>query len=235
MVAEGRPQGASLLSETRLADTRSPFFYSRHTMKRFTFLLAIVALSVGCTSRIPDGFNPLASGNGGNGGAGALDTRSANARRDDRAAAIRAGNIPPEAILATVYFDFDKYTVSATERAKVDAVAGRVKATEVIIAGYTDHFGTEEYNLGLSDRRAQSVRDYLVKLGANQAQSEIMALGSQHADKGAAGRQSGAKDRKAVIVDVNYSGPVAAPAAAKAPVRSAAPAAGAAPAPVTAL
>ena len=77
-----------------------------------------------------------------------------------------------------------------------------------------------------------------MKLGASQSKSEIMALGSQHADKNAAGRQSGAKDRKAVIVDVNYSGPVsAAPAAAKPAVRQvAAPAAaGAAPAPVTAL
>ena len=193
-------------------------------MKRFTFLLALAALSVGCTSRIPEGFNPLSSGSGASGGLDSLDTRSANALAN----AIRSGNIPPEAILATVYFEFDKYTVSATERAKVDAVAGRVKATEVIIAGYTDTFGTEEYNLGLSDRRAQSVRDYLVKLGANQAKSEIMALGSQHADKNAAGRQSGAKDRKAVIVDVNYGGPVSA-------APSAAPAAGSAPAPVTAL
>jgi len=111
-----------------------------------------------------------------------------------------------------------------------------VKATEVIIAGYTDTFGTEEYNLGLSDRRAQSVRDYLVKLGSNQAKSEIMALGSQHADKNAAGRQSGAKDRKAVIVDVNYAGPVSAAAATAPAARPAsAPAAGSAPAPVTAL
>ena len=206
-------------------------------MKRFTFLLAVAALSVGRTSRIPAGFNPLDRPNGGagNGGPDAIDTRSANAHRDALAAAILANNIPQEAILATVYFDFDKYTVSASERAKVDAVAGRVKATEVIIAGYTDHFGTEEYNLGLSDRRAQAVREYLVKLGANQAKSEIMALGSQHADKNAAGRQSGAKDRKAIIVDVNYSGPVSAPAA-KSAARPAAPAAaGSAPAPVTAL
>ena len=208
-------------------------------MKRFTFLLAIAALSVGCTSRIPSGFNPL---NGNNGGSTVIDTGmdplSENARRRKLAADILAGNIPPEAILTTVYFDFDKYTVSATERAKIDAIAGRVKATDIIIAGYTDHFGTEEYNLGLSDRRAQSVRMYLVKLGASEAKSEIMALGSQHADKNAAGRQSGAKDRKAIIVDVNYSGPVsAAPAAAKPAVRQAAApaAAGAAPAPVTAL
>jgi peptidoglycan-associated lipoprotein len=199
-------------------------------MKRITLLLAIAALGVGCTSRIPDGFNPLASGNAA-GGPDSLDTRSFNARRDALAASILAGNIPPEAILTTVYFDFDKYTVSAGERAKLDGIAGRVKATDIIIAGYTDHFGTEEYNLGLSDRRAQSVREYLVKVGANQAKSEIMALGSQHADKNAAGRQSGAKDRKAVIVDVNYSGPISSAPAARVP----APAAGAAPAPVTAL
>lgn len=212
--------------ETRLAQYRPVFFYSPHTMKRLTFLLALSALVVGCTSRIPAGFQPVSKGNGGNGGYDTLDTRPTG--YDAMANAIRNGNIPPEAILATVYFDFDRYNVSASERGKLDAVASRVKGTKVIIAGYTDTFGTEEYNLGLSDRRAQSVRDYLVGVGANQANSEIMALGSQQADKSAAGRQSGAKDRKAIVVDVNYGG-----AAATRP--AAAPAAGAAPAPVGAL
>jgi peptidoglycan-associated lipoprotein len=200
-------------------------------MKRLTFLLALSALTVGCTSRIPAGFTPLASGNG-TGGSTTLDFRPEGF--DRMAEAIRNGNIPPEAILATVYFDFDRYNVSASERGKLDAIAARVKGTKVIIAGYTDTFGTEEYNLGLSDRRAQSVRDYLVGVGANQANSEIMALGSQQADKAAAGRQSGAKDRKAIVVDVNYAGPVTSgasrPAAAPAPA-----AAGSAPAPVSAL
>lgn len=209
-------------------------------MKRLTFLFAIAALSVGCTSRIPAGFNPLDRPNdtNGNGSPDGPTFRTPNQRRDLRAAEILNNTIPPEAILATIYFDFDKYAVSATERSKIDAVAGRVKATDVIIAGYTDHFGTAEYNLGLSDRRAQSVREYLVKSGADQAKSEIMALGSQHADKNAAGRQSGAKDRKAIIVDVNYSGPVSAgPARVSAPAAKAvAPAsAGSAPAPVSAL
>lgn len=202
-------------------------------MKRLTFLLVLSAFLVGCTSRIPAGFQPLDRTNGGGGNPDTPDFRPPNARRDALAQSILAGNIPPEAILTTVYFEFDKYTVSAAERAKLDAIAGRVKATEVIIAGYTDHFGTEEYNLGLSDRRAQSVRDYLVGLGANQANSEIMALGSQQADKSAAGRQSGAKDRKAIVVDVNYSGsPAASRPAAAAPAPAAA---GSAPAPVNNL
>jgi hypothetical protein len=37
-------------------------------MKRLTFLLALSALTVGCTSRIPAGFQPLSNGKGGNGG-----------------------------------------------------------------------------------------------------------------------------------------------------------------------
>jgi peptidoglycan-associated lipoprotein len=199
-------------------------------MKRLTFLLALSALVVGCTSRIPAGFQPLSNGQGGNGNGGggtSLDFRPEG--YGDMASAIRNGNIPPEAILATVYFDFDRYNVSASERGKLDAIAARVKGTKVIIAGYTDVFGTEEYNLGLSDRRAQSVRDYLVGLGANQANSEIMALGSQQADKNAAGRQSGAKDRKAIVVDVNYGGA----GTANRPAASAP--ASAAPAPVGAL
>ena len=199
-------------------------------MKRLTFLLALSAFLVGCTSRIPAGFQPLSSGSVGNGNGGTvLDIRPEG--YGPMADAIRNGTIPPEAILATVYFDFDRYNVSASERGKLDAVAARVKGTKVIIAGYTDTFGTEEYNLGLSDRRAQSVRDYLVGLGANQANSEIMALGSQQADKSAAGRQSGAKDRKAIVVDVNYGGAATASRPAAAP----APAAGTAPAPVSAL
>jgi peptidoglycan-associated lipoprotein len=201
-------------------------------MKRLTFLLALSALVVGCTSRIPAGFQPLSNGQGANGGGTGLDFRPTG--YDVMADAIRNNNIPPEAILATVYFEFDRYNVSASERGKLDAIAGRVKGTKVIIAGYTDHFGTEEYNLGLSDRRAQSVRDYLAGLGANSANSEIMALGSQHADKSAAGRQSGAKDRKALVVDVNYGGAASAnrPSAVPAPAPAAA---GAAPAPVSAL
>ena len=63
----------------------------------------------------------------------------------------------------------------------------------------------------------------MIAHGANQASTEVLALGSQQADKSAAGRQSAAKDRKAIVVDANYTGPIssgaAKPAAGSAPVR----------------
>lgn len=206
-------------------------------MNRYSLLLLLSAFLVGCgPSKIPSDF----TNNGFNNKSNELDPRSSGF--DSMADRIRQGNIPPEAILTTVYFEFDKYTVDAKERAKLDAIAGKAKSTKLIIAGYTDHFGTPEYNLGLSDKRAQSTREYLTKLGCSQANIEVMALGSQQADASASGRQSAAKDRKAVVVDASYSGPVTAPAGkpavkSGAPAPTPAPKSGNAPtpAPVTAL
>lgn len=150
---------------------------------------------------------------------------------DAMAERIRSGNIPPEAILATVYFGFDRYAVEAGERAKLDAIAGRVGATTVLLAGYTDHVGTEEYNLGLSDRRAQSVADYLVRLGGSRTRMEVIALGEQQAAQGATGAAA-AQDRKVHIVDANYkSGAVGRSTDSARPI-NAAPAVGVAPEPV---
>ncbi len=206
-------------------------------MKRFTLPLLAAAFLVGCgPSRMPTDYAGSTAGSG----AGATDLNLLGSSAAGAAAqAARDGIIPPEAILVTVQFDFDQYTVSASERTKLDAAAGKAKATKLLIVGYTDQFGTEEYNLGLSDKRAQSVRDYLVKLGCNPADSEVLGLGEQQADKSAAGRQSGAKDRKAVVVDANYftrggAAAPSAPAAGKA-APAKAPVSGPAPGPVTAL
>ena len=206
-------------------------------MKRFTLPLLAAAFLVGCgPSRMPTDYAGSTSGSGN----GAFEIGSFGPGAAGAAAqAARDGIIPPEAILVTVQFDFDQYTVSAAERAKLDAAAGKAKATKLLIVGYTDQFGTEEYNLGLSDKRAQSVRDYLVKVGCNPADSEVLGLGEQQADKSAAGRQSGAKDRKAVVVDANYftrggAAAPSAPAAGKA-APAKAPVSGPAPGPVTAL
>lgn len=172
-------------------------------MKRFALLLVPVAFLVGCgPSKMPSEFSGSLSGSG-------MESRGSGF--GSMAEAIRSGNIPPEAILTTVYFDFDKYTVDAKERSKLDGIAGRAKSTKLIIAGYTDQSGTEEYNLGLSDRRAQSVREYLVRSGSTQTNVEVLALGEQNANQSASTREAMSSDRKAIVVDANYAGPVARP------------------------
>jgi outer membrane protein OmpA-like peptidoglycan-associated protein len=65
-------------------------------------------------------------------------------------------------------FDFDSVALRPENRETLSRIAGVLLASEgytLFIDGHTDDIGTEEYNQRLSERRASSVRDYLVKAG----------------------------------------------------------------------
>jgi peptidoglycan-associated lipoprotein len=67
-----------------------------------------------------------------------------------------------------VYFDFDRSTVRSGDRSKIETVSAHLQsnpAHKLKIEGHTDERGTEGYNLALGERRALSVRDYLINLG----------------------------------------------------------------------
>jgi outer membrane protein OmpA-like peptidoglycan-associated protein len=71
-------------------------------------------------------------------------------------------------------FDFDKATLRPENREVLSRLAGILLASHgyrLHVYGYTDDVGTEEYNQGLSERRAAAVREYLAKSGVP---SEIM-------------------------------------------------------------
>jgi peptidoglycan-associated lipoprotein len=76
---------------------------------------------------------------------------------------------PASSPLKDVYFDFDSYALRADARETLKANAQWLKANpaaQVQIEGHCDERGTTEYNLALGAKRAQSVKDYLVSLGA---------------------------------------------------------------------
>lgn len=82
--------------------------------------------------------------------------------------------------LATVYFGYDSASVPATERERLDANAQCIESTagkQILLLGHTDTTGTEEYNIALSERRAQSVADYLARLGADPARLQVVPKG----------------------------------------------------------
>jgi len=66
-----------------------------------------------------------------------------------------------------VFFEFDKSSLTAEGKQVVDAAAAAFKSGKsgVAIAGYTDLAGTQQYNLALSKRRADTVKAALVKDG----------------------------------------------------------------------
>jgi outer membrane protein OmpA-like peptidoglycan-associated protein len=72
-----------------------------------------------------------------------------------------------------LHFDFDKATIGPAGQAELEKAVAFVKrypGAKVSVAGHTDSTGTDEYNMGLSQRRATAVKDYLVKQGAADAQ-----------------------------------------------------------------
>ncbi|MFO7877682.1 MAG: OmpA family protein [Desulfovermiculus sp.] len=63
-----------------------------------------------------------------------------------------------------VYFDFDKAEVKDKYHDELEEIAQyleRNEDTDMTIEGHTDSIGPAEYNMGLSERRAESVQDYL--------------------------------------------------------------------------
>ncbi len=77
---------------------------------------------------------------------------------------------PPERrveriVLQSVHFEFDKSRLTPLGRRVLDDAAERLRETPgltVEIEGHTDSTGTEQYNLGLGQRRAEAVKGYLV-------------------------------------------------------------------------
>ncbi|MBQ6704778.1 MAG: OmpA family protein [Opitutales bacterium] len=129
------------------------------------------------------------------------DARDDSPAGDKVANWISSNNIPESAKLAVIYFGFDKFNVEAGERAKLDAIIDAVNRGNVYIVGYSDYFGTEEYNLALSDKRAQAVKNYLKNLGADDS-AQIQALGEAYAVQNGT-KSEVAEDRKVIVVDGN--------------------------------
>lgn len=83
---------------------------------------------------------------------------------------------------ALIYFDFASARIRPESYPLLDefgkALKGGLADAEFVIAGHTDSYGSEEFNMGLSERRANSVRDYLItKQGINPERLKIKAYG----------------------------------------------------------
>ncbi|MBW8327644.1 MAG: OmpA family protein [Thiobacillus sp.] len=83
-------------------------------------------------------------------------------------AALAAAAVPAMTVLAGVNFDFDQSIIRPEDFEKLDRDVATLKDwgdVKVEVAGHTDSVGTDDYNMGLSLRRAESVRVYLVDKG----------------------------------------------------------------------
>ena len=80
---------------------------------------------------------------------------------------------------APVYFGFDRSEVPPAEMPKLQRIASFLKGngSNVILAGFTDERGTEEYNRALGERRAAAVRNALIGMGVSPARTQTVSFG----------------------------------------------------------
>jgi len=81
-----------------------------------------------------------------------------------------------------VWFDYVKFNVDRKGRADLDKQAAWLKANpsvSIIVEGHADERGTREYNLALGERRANSVKDYLISIGVNPARVKTTSYGKE--------------------------------------------------------
>ena len=81
---------------------------------------------------------------------------------------------------ADIYFDFGKSRLRADATAILQQYAGLLKNEShwaVLIQGYADQHGPAEYNRILALRRAESVKQFLVKLGVPESSLKVASLG----------------------------------------------------------
>ena len=101
-----------------------------------------------------------------------------------------------------VYFGLDQYNLNSSERPKLGEIAkflGENPKSHLLVEGYCDWKGTPDYNKSLGDRRATTVKQYLMELGCDGNRIEVISLGDELAVPNATSDQS-RLDRRATFV-----------------------------------
>jgi peptidoglycan-associated lipoprotein len=93
-----------------------------------------------------------------------------------------AGSKADFAIKATdrVYFDYDKYALDTDDQKSLATQVSWLKqfpSTRVEIQGHADERGTRDYNIALGERRAQSVKSYLISQGIAETRIQTISFG----------------------------------------------------------
>ncbi|MFH1311944.1 MAG: OmpA family protein [Candidatus Eisenbacteria bacterium] len=79
-----------------------------------------------------------------------------------------------------ILFDFDKSTLRPASQEQITNFAQaltKYEDTDIFIAGHTDATGSEDYNMTLSRQRAESVANYMEKLGVSRTRFTITGFG----------------------------------------------------------
>ncbi len=99
-----------------------------------------------------------------------------------------------------IYFDFDSYSLQPQAqlilKAKAEWLLANPRA-DVLIEGHCDERGTSEYNIALGDRRAETCKAFLVRMGIPQARLQTVSYGEERPLIAGHSESAWAKNRRA--------------------------------------
>jgi peptidoglycan-associated lipoprotein len=165
--------------------------------------LLLAGLLAGCSSTSDDAA----------GGAGAAGM-GAGAGGDPSRSGITSSGLPGEPVPGTqedlevsvgdrVFFAYDSAVLSTVATQTLDRQAAWLKQYPNIVLtveGHTDERGTREYNLALGDRRANSVKNYLVALDIEPVRILTISYGEERPAEAGNDETAWANNRRAVSV-----------------------------------
>ena len=119
--------------------------------------------------------------------------------QDDAWASDAALTGADDQLFPPILFGFDQYNVAPEERPKLQQIAEYLQINRdarILVEGHCDWKGTPAYNKSLGDRRAGSVKDYLIDLGAESSRIDVVSYGDEMATPNADGSIA-SQERKA--------------------------------------
>jgi len=103
------------------------------------------------------------------------------------------------ALTAMVFFDYDQSTIRDDSKQILDQKVVLLRANPGValrIEGHADERGSVEYNLALSLRRANAIKDYLTNFGLDGSRFEVAAMGEERPLESAASEAAYARNRR---------------------------------------
>lgn len=128
---------------------------------------------------------------------------------DDGRGGVTTGSVTLRVVAADpivfedVHFDFDRFNLRPDATKILDQAIGVLQKNpqiQVTIEGHTDSVGTNEYNLALGERRANSVREYLVSRGIAENRIQTVSFGEERPVADNQTTEGRARNRRAVTV-----------------------------------
>lgn len=114
-----------------------------------------------------------------------------------------AGEVFESEMIKDIHFDFDQYNIRPKDQEILNensALLMKYPAMNFQIEGHCDERGTDEYNLALAERRANSTKKYLISLGIEPSRISTISYGEERPLDPEHHEEAWAKNRRAHFV-----------------------------------